>query len=422
MLHLRTNQTAMTCPHGEEEYTLATWEPKLYTTGDVPAPGITISQVWPGQCQGPAILSSANVNPAGTSQDQGILACDCSALVLARNTSTDDSVIVCGGAAGRQKWGERPGIALAFDEPQDILSVTFQSVGSDVAEFYYTTTSDDTVQVPVTISGYGISVVLNLAEQEIQPQNVKEISWRYNQEAGFIGMKLCKGGGSLVGDPHVRTQDHAHYTVLNEGNFLAWRFNSDTDFTTKSGLKKTEVDWQIYAHYSAHRRSWTRGLLLVDTSVRSKRQSVELTSEDCKLRKHIDGKWTTMERSELVHVPEEGSFVTGFNFTRLDQKGHSIHFDSQQIWTPKGKKARWDAKLVMTTKMGLQPIATVQLRCFPGRHIDLQVIRERMGDARFVDGQLGHHGIQLKREKKLGCVNSPLLFAFCAAVQRSRNE
>ena len=215
-------------------------------------------------------------------------------------------------------------------------------------------------------------------------------------------MTLCKGGGSLVGDPHVRTQEHGHYTVLNEGNFLAWRFNSETDVMTKSGLKKTEVDWQIYAHYSAHRRSWTRGLLLVDKSMRSKRQSLELTSEECKLRKHIDGKWTTIDRSELVHMPEKGSLVTAFNFTHLDEKGHSIHFDSGEIWTPKGKKARWDAKLLMTTKRGLQPIATVQLRCFPGRHIDVQVIRERMGDARFVGGQLGHHGIQLKREKNPG--------------------
>ena len=387
----------MTCPHGEEEYTLSTWAPKLYTTGDVPAPGITIKQFWPGNCGQPAILSSAN-SPGLASQDQAILACNCNALVLCRIGNTDESVTVCGSAT---KWTGDAGIALAFDEPQDILSVTFQNTevpGS--AYFTYTTTSDDTVQLVIPTGGYSNPSVLDLSQQEIIPANVKEISWRYKTEMAFTGMKLCKRGGSLVGDPHVRTQGNAHYTVLNEGNFLAWRFKSDTDFITKSGLKKTEVDWQIYAHYSAHRRSWTRGLLLVDKSVRFKRQSLELTSEECKLRKHIDGKWSTVERSELLHVPQEGRFVTGFNFTHLDEK-HGIHFDSKKIWTPKGKKARWDAKLLMTTKAGLQAIATVQLRCFAGRHIDLQVIRERMGDARFVDGQLGHHGIQLKREKKL---------------------
>ena len=106
-----------------------------------------------------------------------------------------------------------------------------------------------------------------------------------------------------------------------------------------------------------------------------------------------------MEGSDWLHVPEAGEVVTGFNLTHLDENGSAIHFDSKKIWTPKGKKARWNANFVMATKRGLQRIASVQLRCFPGRHIDIQVIRERMGDARFVEGQLGHHGIQLKREK-----------------------
>ena len=282
ILQLQSHQNAMTCPHGEEEYTLSTWEPKLYTTGDVPAPGISIKQFTPGRCKQPAILSSSN-SQGVASQDQGILACSCSALVLATEASTNESVTVCG-PSGKNQFGE---ITLAFDDPQDILSVTFQNVQAGPLEsFYYTTTSDDVVQVEIPSVGYANPSVLNLANQEIKPQNVKEIAWRYTVELGFIGMKLCKGGGSLVGDPHVRTQDHAHYTVLNEGNFLVWRFNSDTDFTTMSGLKKREVDWQIYAHYSAHRRSWTRGLLLVDKSARSERQRLELTSEDCKLRKH----------------------------------------------------------------------------------------------------------------------------------------
>ena len=127
----------------------------------------------------------------------------------------------------------------------------------------------------------------------------------------------------------------------------------------------------------------------------SERQSLELTSEACTLRKGINGTWTTMNSSELVHVPEQGVFVTGFNFTQLGEG----HFESKKNWTPKGQKARWDGKLLMATPGGLQAIATVQLRCFPGRHIDLQVIRERMGDARFIGGQLSHHGIELKQEK-----------------------
>ena len=53
----------------------------------------------------------------------------------------------------------------------------------------------------------------------------------------------------------------------------------------------------------------------------------------------------------------------------------------------------------MAIAHGQQLISIVQLCSFPGRHIDVQVIRERIADARLVEGQLGHHGVQLKKEK-----------------------
>ena len=123
---------------------------------------------------------------------------------------------------------------------------------------------------------------------------------------------------------------------------------------------------------------------------------MELTSEACKLRKGINGTWSTMNSSELLHVPEEGVFLTGFNLTELGWQKIDFEF---KVRTPKGMKARWDGQLLMATPRGPQAIATVQLRCFPGRHIDLQVVRERRGDARFVEGQLSHHEVELKREK-----------------------
>lgn len=56
--------------------------------------------------------------------------------------------------------------------------------------------------------------------------------------SAFKSMRLCKGASSLVGDPHVRTLNRRHYTVLSQGNFLAWRFNYETKYLAKSGLKK----------------------------------------------------------------------------------------------------------------------------------------------------------------------------------------
>ena len=382
-LQLQSRST-MTCPHGEEEYTFKDWAPGLYTTGDVPDSGITITGFSAGQgCLQPAILNADN-----DAEDSGILACTCNALVMAEQGSTNENVYACTrGSRFRQL------IELSFQEPQDIVQVTFYNANADNA-FFYTTSGGDTVEVSIPREGTGQPSVVDLTEQAIKPESVVSIQVQFQIDAAFTSMKLCKGAGSLVGDPHVRTQDHAHYTVLNEGNFLAWRFNSAA-VVEKSGLK--EVDWRIYAHYSAHRRSWTRGLLLVDQSMGSRQHSLEFTSEECKLRQRVGDEWRVMESSEMLQVSEGGHFVTGFNFTHLENG--TIHFDSKKTWIPEGKKARWDAEFWMATPRGKQRIAFLQLRCFPGRHIDIQVIRERMGDARFISGQLGHHGVQLQREK-----------------------
>ena len=160
-----------------------------------------------------------------------------------------------------------------------------------------------------------------------------------------------------------------------------------------------QVEWQIFAHYSQHRQAWTRGLLLVDKSMGKDRQSLELTAQDCKLRKKVAGKWTTMDHAEHLHLLDNGNYVSGFNLTR---SASNITFD-HKVRTPKGKKkgkkARWDAKFLMNTKGGVQTIATVQLRCLPGRHIDIQVVRERMSDAGFIHGQLGQHTLHTFKMK-----------------------
>ena len=384
------------CLYGEEEYTFDDWASKLYARGESPVSGITITDYITTEpiCQQPAILSDAN-SGGGSST---ILACNCSALIFAEDGSSNSLVEACNAAlAGpaQIQIQSRPEIELTFDQPQDIVEVTFYNVDWDFNEFQYTTTGDETWSVFMPVEGRFNPSVFDLTQEEIKAESVSKIQVRFRGRAAFTSMKLCKGAGSLVGDPHVRTQDHAHYTVLNEGNFLAWRFNSDAAVVGKSGHK--EVDWSIYVHYSAHRRSWTRGLLLVDESMGSRHHSLEFTSEECKLRQRVGDEWRVMESSEMLEVSDGGHFVTGFNFTHLENG--SIHFESKKIWTPKGNKARWDAEFLMATPRGKQRIASLQLRCFPGRHIDMQVIRERMGDARFVSGQLGHHGIQLKKEK-----------------------
>ena len=319
----------MTCAHGEEEYTFADWLPRLYTTGSVPANGITITGFTAehSKCQQPAILSRSNSN--GSPRDDEIMACDCNALIMARDGSDQARVGVC--PLRLPSDSEIPTIELTFDEPQDIVEVTFFNADLPGNEFIYTTTAGETVVVTMPDAGISEPSVVDLTQEEIAPESVTKIEVKFMNPAAFTGMKLCKGGGSLVGDPHVRTQDHAHYTVLNEGNFLAWRFNSDTAVVEKARPK--QVDWRIYAHYSAHRRSWTRGLLLVDQSMGSRHHSLEFTSEECKLRQRVGDEWRVMESSEMLQVSEGGHFVTGFNFTQLENG--TIHFDSRKFWDSK---------------------------------------------------------------------------------------
>ena len=225
---------------------------------------------------------------------------------MAEEDSTDASASACDGGNFRPLQlglAARPTIELTFDQPQDIVEVTFYNVDLiRFNDFQYTTTSGQTWSVAMPRNGFSNPSVRDLTQEQIKPESVKKIQVTFWGRVAFTSMKLCKDGGSLVGDPHVQTQDHAHYTVLNEGNFLAWRFNSDAAVVGKSGHK--EVDWRIYAHYSAHRRSWTRGLLLVDQSMGSRHHSLEFTSEECKLRQRVGDEWRVMESSEMLEVSE----------------------------------------------------------------------------------------------------------------------
>ena len=234
ILQVQAGRTGLTCAHGEEEYTLAEWSERfvLFTAGDRPANGITIVgfDAPDSDCEQPALLFSRN-SPVPT--NDGILACDCKALVMATPLNSARSVVACNANPASK-------ISLQFDEPQDIVSVTFQNVEEDGSTFTYVSgSSQETVNIPV--NGYGQASTEGLSSRATPAQSVTDVEIELSGRAAFIGMRLCKGGGSLVGDPHVRTQDHAHYTVLNEGNFLAWQFNSKTELALMSDLQKAET-------------------------------------------------------------------------------------------------------------------------------------------------------------------------------------
>ena len=172
ILHLQSRRTTFTCPHGEEEYTFAEWDPKLYAVGEKPANGITITDyVNPtdSDCQQPAILN--DVNSADPSED--ILRCDCNALVLAMDGSTDSSVSVCDVTNNGANY---PRLELTFDDPQDIVAVTFQNIGNGYTQFAYTTEAGLFAIVQIPNEGRYSPSVVNLTQQSVSPENVKVIT------------------------------------------------------------------------------------------------------------------------------------------------------------------------------------------------------------------------------------------------------
>ena len=114
----RAQVRTTTCPHGVETYDFSTWEAKLYSKDEGPPEGgiLITSFEATSNCLKPGIFNSKN----GDASDQDILDCNCNALVMAEDGSTDDKIDDCNPSGDDVPW-----IDLTFKEPQTILSVEF---------------------------------------------------------------------------------------------------------------------------------------------------------------------------------------------------------------------------------------------------------------------------------------------------------
>ena len=98
--------------------------------------------------------------------------------------------------------------------------------------------------------------------------------------------------GGADGDPHIHTMKGDSYTLIKQGNFLAFSFKGKEALVAPPGHSgdgasvpsvphSVPVDFELFAHYSNGRKSFTRGLLLLD---HQNHQAMEMTSEDCRWR------------------------------------------------------------------------------------------------------------------------------------------
>jgi len=167
---------------------------------------------------------------------------------------------------------------------------------------------------------------------------------------GVINPTRFSAMADIVGDPHIHTLDGGHYTLLREGSFLVWHF----------GLPQPHVDWQIFAHY-AGRQSFTKGLLLVDTSG-SEPSSMEITSERCEWQtKSKSKKWSSEVPEVLLSGPSSRMQLVGNkNRNRIE-----LFIADEKV-----------------------PVATLKVLCRQGHLINMKLYMENQKWRPFVSGEL----------------------------------
>eukprot|EP00438_Fugacium_kawagutii_P021452 Skav221421 [mRNA] locus=scaffold1064:250515:254244:- [translate_table: standard] len=125
-----------------------------------------------------------------------------------------------------------------------------------------------------------------------------------------------------------------------------------------------EVEWQIFAHYSG-RQSFTKGLLLVDTSG-PQPSKMEITAEQCQWQTNgVKG-----NPSEWLSI-NEGPLPTGPS-SHLKLVGNNADMKQVQFFLA-GEEA---------------PVATLKVLCRQGRHMNVKLHMANQKWKRFVSGQL----------------------------------
>jgi hypothetical protein len=162
-----------------------------------------------------------------------------------------------------------------------------------------------------------------------------------------------------TGDPHLQTLDGKRYTLLSQGTFSLWHFSGVEAHIESKAVPagKVPVDWQIFTHYSGH-QSFTKGLLLVDRSGGSLRQTLELTSRDCRWKARKPGQtWAFVQDDQIIAVPEGKDYVTGFHLTKSSGANMQNH-----------------VRLSMNTKEGIREVAVLSLSCRANHNINVQLL------------------------------------------------
>lgn len=214
------------------------------------------------------------------------------------------------------------------------------------------------------------------------------------------------GSGTVVGDPHLRTLDGRHYTLMEQGNFLLWGFSGyeaevlgrNQEKTLK---KKAPVDFEIFTHYAGH-ASFTKGLLLVDKS-KTPSQALEVTTKDCLWRHKNDSAWSPL--------------TSPSNLT--DSDGN--HFGAFQL----SKSRSGQNKLQLLINDGeageARTLAQLWVSCRTGHQLSAKIKMPQQKDLRFVRGELAPGRLSLAGTAALSQSDPEFAVSDWAAVGGSQD-
>ena len=282
-------------------------------------------------------------------------------------------------------------VTLTLNPPRKVLGYEFWDNEPTGSTFSWQNVGDadfSTAIIPQTEDSEGTGFV-SIANLTVLPADVEKLQIVYAGSGALRTIRFCETttsttpggdlppspptttGGDVIGDPHIHTFEGEHFLLLNQGTFNLWRLSGlQTQFPSSYNdiLKKVNVDWQVYTHYSGH-KSFTKGLLVVDQSGGTMRQMAELTSKDCQWRIKMPGQeWAPVKESELYFVPDGSSFVTGFK----------VGLETKHL------------KMSMNTEHGKTNVAGMFVSCRPSHHINLKMhmMREGTGDEKYVKGEM----------------------------------
>ena len=179
----------------------------------------------------------------------------------------------------------------------------------------------------------------------------------------------CGAGGGGEGDPHIHSLRGAHYTLLQQGFFVAWNFSKAVPASTVPSAAPAR-GWQLLAAYAGHRFT-TQGLLLLDPH---SGQSMEITAEDCSWR--VKEKQTPWRKAQVELLSAEDG-TTSLQVKRLHEK------------LGETKILRSAILLQMGSGSDMKNISTLVVHCRPKHHLDFKMSMFQKSDIDHVGGELG---------------------------------